>query len=242
MAVLKVILVDDEEPARDRLRTLLAPFAEIEIAGEAEDGEGALNLISEVRPDAVFLDIQMPGCSGMEVAASLPADGPRVVFCTAYDQYAIEAFDVHAVDYLLKPVNRDRLAKAIDRLQEGVRDPAVESVVQGSPPSRFLGRKGNRFRVVPRDHVVCFLTEGGLTQLWTTDQFLWMEPTLNDLEARLGQAGFFRISRQALINLDHLLEVAPLVGGYGQVRLAGGRTLEVSRRRLKPLMESLGHH
>lgn len=239
MPALKVMVIDDEAPARERLRALLQPFSDIEVVGESDNGEDALEQIAKLRPDAVFLDIQMPGCSGMEVAASLPTDRPKVVFCTAFDQYALEAFDVHAVDYLLKPVNRARLARAVERLRQERRDPGVESVLHDLAPARFLGRKGNRFRVVPRDQVLCFLSDGGLTQLWTADQFFWMEPTLNDLEGRLEKSGFFRISRQALINLGHLQEVVPLLGGYGQVKLTGGRTLEVSRRRLKPLLDQL---
>lgn len=238
MATLRVVVVDDEAPARERLRDLLQPFPDLEVVGEAENGEEALGVIARLQPDAVFLDIQMPGCSGMEVAASLPPHRPKVVFCTAYDQYALEAFEVHAVDYLLKPVNRVRLARAVERLREQ-QDRSLEAVLQDSPPARFLARKANRYRVIPREQVQCFVSDGGLTQLWTNDQFYWMDPTLNDLEARLAKAGFFRISRQALINLDHLQEVVPLLGGYGQVRMAGGRTLDVSRRRLKPLMELL---
>ncbi len=239
MATLRVMVVDDEQPARERLCDLLRPFPEVEVVGEAENGEEALELIARLKPDAVFLDIQMPGCSGMEVAASLPPERPKVVFCTAYDRYALEAFEVHAVDYLLKPVNRVRLARAVERLRAERRGASVEAVLHDSPPVRFLARKANRYRVIPRDQVQCFVSDGGLTQLWTGDQFYWMDPTLNDLELRLERAGFFRISRQALINLDHLQEVVPLLGGYGQVRLAGGRTLDVSRRRLKPLLEIL---
>ena len=114
---IRTLLVDDEEPARDRLRGMLDRFDDLEIVGEARDGREAVAKIAEVRPDLVLLDIEMPGLSGMEVAASLPPPRPRIIFCTAYDQYAIEAFEHHAADYLLKPVNRDRLEKAIDRVR-----------------------------------------------------------------------------------------------------------------------------
>jgi len=121
--MIRTLLVDDEAPARDRLRKLLEAFDEIEIVGEAGDGDSAVRLVAQRRPDLVFLDIEMPGLNGMEVAATLTPPRPRVVFCTAYDQYAIEAFEHHAADYLLKPVNRRRLARTIER----VRDSLLES-------------------------------------------------------------------------------------------------------------------
>ena len=107
--MIRALLVDDEEPARERLRRLLTELGGVEIGGEAEDGEQAMEQIAALRPDLVFLDIQMPGCTGMEVAASLAAPRPRIIFCTAFDQYAVDAFELNAVDYLLKPVNRARL-------------------------------------------------------------------------------------------------------------------------------------
>ena len=118
--MIRALLVDDEEPARDRLRSLLADFDDVRVVGEAGDGDEATQKVAEFRPDLVFLDIQMPGRSGMEVAASLPPPRPRILFCTAYDQYAIEAFEHHAVDYLLKPLNRERLARAIQRVRESL--------------------------------------------------------------------------------------------------------------------------
>ena len=114
--MIRVFLVDDEQPARDRLRRLLAEMPGVTIVGEASDGEEALREIPRVAPDLVFLDIQMPGLTGMEVAATLPPPRPRIIFCTAFDQYAIQAFENHAVDYLLKPLNRDRLAGAVERI------------------------------------------------------------------------------------------------------------------------------
>ena len=116
--MVRALLVDDEQPARERLRRLLAAFdeVEVEVVGEAEDGEHAFEQILALTPDVVFLDIQMPGCSGLDVAASLPALRPKLVFCTAFGQHAVDAFELQAVDYLLKPVTRARLAEAIRRL------------------------------------------------------------------------------------------------------------------------------
>jgi len=119
---IRALLVDDEEPARDRLRGMLDQIDDVEIVGEAHDGLDAVQQIESARPDLVFLDIEMPGLTGMEVASSLTPPRPRIVFCTAYDQYAIEAFDQHATDYLLKPVNRGRLEKAVGRVRETIHE------------------------------------------------------------------------------------------------------------------------
>lgn len=153
---------------------LLSADERLEIVGEAEDGERAMEMIQEKAPDLVLLDIQMPGCSGLEVAASLSAPRPQIVFCTAYDEHAVDAFELHAVDYLLKPVNRARLSKAIDRVVAADRveepDRAIDRVAPN--PTRFLARRGNRYQVVPREEVVCFVSESGLTKVYTAQRFM----------------------------------------------------------------------
>jgi two-component system LytT family response regulator len=246
-ASLRVLLVDDEQLARERLRRMLAAYDRLEIVDEAEDGEQAIEKILDLRPELVFLDIQMPGCSGLEVAASLPSPRPKIIFCTAYDEYAVDAFELHAVDYLLKPVNRARLGKALERvLQEEPSpeaDKALERVGQrtGAYPTRFLAKRGSRYCVVRRQEVLCFVSEGGLTMLQTAKHHLWMQPSLGDLEERLDPDGFFRISRSAIVNLDAIKEVLPIGSGQAEVQLINGLQLEVSRRRFKALMEKLGN-
>lgn len=241
---MKVLIAEDEQPARERLRQLFRAHPDLEVVGEAQDGEEALQKIVELKPDLVFLDIQMPGCTGLEVAASLPSPGPRIIFCTAYDQYAIDAFELHAVDYLLKPVSRARLAQALERARQAVPG-EVSALLQAltragkAAPSRFLARRGARFRVVPQEEVLFFSSQEGLTRLCATGGEYWMQPSLTELEERLDPASFCRLSRSAIVNLDAVREVIPLVGGYGQVVLKEGRRLEVSRRRLKELMERL---
>jgi two-component system LytT family response regulator len=241
-ATLRVLIVDDEQPARERLARLLASDDRLQVVDHAEDGEQAIQKIVETTPDLVFLDIQMPGCSGLEVAASLPAPRPQIVFCTAYDEHAVDAFELHAVDYLLKPVNRARLAKAVDRVMSSGRDEQTDRAIDraGPYPTRFLARRGNRYQVVPRDEVLCFVSEGGLTTLHTAGNSLWMQPTLSDLEQRLDPQGFFRISRSAIVNLDAVRELKPIGGGHADLHLSDGQTLEVSRRRFKPLIDKLG--
>jgi two-component system LytT family response regulator len=239
-----VLLVDDKQSAKDRLRQLLRPFEDVEVVGEAADGEQAMEQILELRPDVVFLDIQMPGCSGIDVAASLPAPRPGIIFCTAFDQYAIDAFELHAVDYLLKPVTRARLAKALERVrglssEDGETRLSKVRQFAGKPPARFLAKHANKYRVVPQEEVQSFISEEGLTKLCTRDAAYWMQPTLADLERQLDPAIFFRISRAAIINLNAVEEVLPLVGGYEQVAMKDGARLEVSRRRMSALLDAL---
>ena len=236
---MKTLIVDDEEPARGRLKRLLSSFPEIEVVGEAADGEEALERIAELRPELVFLDVQMPRCSGIEVALSLPSPSPRVIFCTAYDEYAIEAFEVDAADYLLKPATRARLAQALVKVRSRA-EPTVPTADAPGMPRRFLGKTGSRYQVVPASDVLYFSSDGGLTRLHTAKRHFWMEPSLADLERRLGDADFYRISRGALVRLEAVTEVVPLIGGHGQVKIQSGETLPVSRRRMKELIRRLG--
>jgi two-component system LytT family response regulator len=242
--MIRTFLVDDEQPARERLLTLLRPFENIEVIGEAEDGVHALEKIKELRPDLVFLDIQMPVCTGLEVAASLPSPSPAIIFCTAYDQYAVDAFELAAVDYLLKPVNRSRLAIAIRKIEN--QQPAAREEQSGKVNaallrqiSRFLARKGARYVVIPLAETICFISEEGLTRLHTADQSYWIDPTLNDLEMRLDPFFFFRISRGGMVRLEAIREVIPMIGGSGEVVLTNGMKLEVSRRRFRELLDTL---
>jgi DNA-binding LytR/AlgR family response regulator len=241
--MMRVLIIDDEEAARDRLRRMLSTYEDLEIVGEAQDGPAAVEAVELKRPDLIFLDIQMPGCSGLEVAASLRAPRPRVIFCTAFDEYAVEAFELNAVDYLLKPVSRARLAAALERVATTVPESAEASLDEAQAtaghPARFLGKRGARFRVVPVTDVLCFVSDGGLTKLQAMDDYYWMQPTLAELEQRLDPAGFMRVSRSAIIRLDAVREVVPLGGSQGEVVMVNGARIEVSRRRYKALLERL---
>jgi two-component system LytT family response regulator len=242
---MRVLIVDDEAPARARLRQMLASQPDAEIAGEAETGVQAMELAAALHPDLILLDIQMPGCTGIDVAACLPPPRPHIVFCTAFEQYAVDAFELRAVDYLLKPITRARLMQALDRVRAlpagEDRDQALDLTTRGRrfPPSRFLARSGSRYLVVGESHVLYFASEEGLTCLVGDTARYWMDPTLNDLEKRLDPARFFRISRHALVNLNAVTEVFPLPGGSGEVALKNGQRLEVSRRRFRDLLAAL---
>ena len=243
--MIRTLLVDDEQPARERLRQLLAAHADVEVVGEAADGVEAAEQIAELSPHLVMLDIQMPGASGLDVAASLGRPRPAVIFCTAYDQYAVDAFELSAIDYLLKPVNRARLAAALDRVrataQPPGRDRALDALshTAGLSPTRFLARRGARFRVVPVQEVVAFTFVDGVTHVITPTEQLTMQPTLAALARRLGGATFFQVSRTAIIRLDAVREAKPFADGTGEITLASGTTMLVARRRWRSLIEKL---
>lgn len=248
---MRVLIVDDEAPARARLRQMIASHEGFEVAGEATTGVEAMRLASELKPDLILLDIQMPGCSGIDVAACLPRPRPQIIFCTAHDQYAVDAFELHAIDYLLKPISRVRLAEALERVRSladmrrsnhDQSDDALNRAVhrQSADPARFLVKSASNYLVVGESRVLYFWSEDGLTKLIADSGQYWMDPTLNELEQRLNRSRFFRISRAALINLNAVEQVFPLPGGGGEVLLKNRSRLEVSRRRFRDLIQSLG--
>ena len=243
--MIRTLIADDEAPARARLRLLLAAHGDIEIAGEAETGVQAMELAGSLKPDLILLDIQMPGCTGLDIAASLAAPRPSIVFCTAYDEHAVDAFELAAVDYLLKPISRARLAQALERVRTAAPERGENSLDRAASrqsirAARFLVRSGASYVVIPEARVLFFSSDGGLTRLVTESATYLMDPTLNELERRLSPARFFRISRASLISLNAVAEVHPLPGGAGEVALKSGQRLEVTRRRLRDLLEALG--
>jgi two-component system LytT family response regulator len=242
--MIRVQVVDDEAPARKRLLQLLVSHPDVEVVGEAETGTHAMQLAADLKPDLLLLDIQMPGCSGMDVAACLPQPRPHIIFCTAFDQHAVDAFELHAVDYLLKPISRARLAQALDRVRQLSSVPRESSLdqavrAQRTSPARFLVKNASHYLVVGESRVLYFSSEGGLTRLIADKADYWMDPSLNELEQRLDPTRFFRVSRAALINLNAVAEVCPMPGGSGEVILKNGTRLEVTRRRFRDLLQSL---
>lgn len=246
--MIRTLLVDDEQPARERLRQLLSAHADVEVVGEAEDGVQAAEQIAGLAPDLVLLDIQMPGASGLDVAASLGQPRPAIIFCTAFDQYAVDAFELSALDYLLKPVNRARLAAALDRVRAAAaaarahgHDKPLEQLArtEGLAPTRFLARRGARFRVVPAAEVIAFTSVDGITHVITATEQLSMQPTLAALARRLDPQHFFQVSRTAIVRLDAVKEAKPFSDGTGEIVLANGHTMVVARRRWRELLDLL---
>jgi two-component system LytT family response regulator len=247
--LMRTLIVDDEPPARERLKRLLADIEGVELIGEAESGLHAVEMIERERPDLVLLDIQMPGLDGFEVIEAV-ADPPPVIFVTAYDEYAIRAFEVSALDYLLKPFSRERLAKAIRRAQETLAEesdfaarlgPLLESLAdQGQYLARLAVRDRDRIRVLDVGEVDWIGIEGEQVMVHVGDQAYPVRRTLTELEARLDPACFFRAHRSAIVNLDRVKEVIPWFKGTHKLRLTTGAEVELSRARARALRRVLG--
>src|SRR5690349_2584331 len=235
--MMRVLIVDDEAPARDKLRRWLAHHADVEIAGESADGLAAAAAIENLHPDAVFLDIQMPGLSGLEVAAQLESDtAPLLVFVTAFDEHAIRAFDLTAVDYLLKPYDRDRLEKSLKRLRERHDAPRAraQSAVhtaraQTGSSERLLVPRGEQLELIDAAAIHWLEADDNYVHVHTATTKYLVRRTLGDLLEQLGER-FVRIHKSAAVNLAEVATLSPLFKGDHEVHLRGGATLRLSRR------------
>jgi len=223
------LIVDDERLARQELRRLLAAHSEIEIAGEARTGEEALEQICQLNPDVLFLDIQMPGMTGFELLERLD-DVPTVIFTTAYDAFAIRAFEVNALDYLLKPIAPARLAAALGRVRPRAERSRLEQV--------FV-RDGDRCWIVRLSEIFLLESEGNYTRVYFGAEKPLIRRSLNALEEQLDPAVFFRAGRKEILNLKWIDRVDLAISGGLTVTLRGGRTVEMSRRQSARLKEIL---
>ena len=223
------LVIDDERLARLELRRLLAAHPEIEIAGEARSGEEALALIAKLAPEVIFLDIQMPGMSGFDLLERLE-DLPQVIFTTAYDEYALKAFEVNALDYLLKPVAPARLAAALARVRPRTEPTRLEQV--------FV-RDGERCWIVRLPDIYLLESEGNYTRVTFAGERPLIRRSLNALEEQLDPAMFFRAGRKEIVNLKWIEKVDISVAGGLVVTLRGGRSIEMSRRQSSKLREIL---
>ena len=226
---MRAVIVDDERLARAELARLLAAHSEIEIAGEARNGGEALELIPRLAPDLLFLDIHMPGMTGFELLERLD-EVPQVIFTTAYDQYAIQAFDVNALDYLLKPIAPNRLAAALAKVRPRPERSRLEQV--------FV-REGDRCWIVRLPDIFLLESEGNYTRLYFRGERPLIRRSLNALEEQLDPNVFFRAGRKEIINLNWIDRVDIAVGGGLTVTMRGGRTVEMSRRQSTRLREIL---
>lgn len=233
--MMRVLVVDDERLARAELRRLLAAHPDIEIVGEAANAEQAMAQVAALRPDLLLLDVQMPGASGFDLLEALETT-PEVIFTTAFDQYALRAFEVNALDYLQKPIQAARLAAALQRAAQRL---GMPSTGMPAPPRKLFIRDGERCWFVALDSIRLFESEGNYTRAYFDDARPLMLRSLAQLEERLDPERFLRASRRHIVNLAFVERMTANDAGGLELQLRGGVTVEVSRRRAAQL-RSLG--
>jgi two-component system LytT family response regulator len=228
---MKALIVDDERLARVELKRLLQPFKDINIAGEAVNAEDALEKITQLNPDLIFLDIQMPGKSGFDLLEELDSV-PTVVFTTAYDEYALKAFEYNAMDYLLKPIEPKRLEETVKKLIEQNKKETYEATDTQtlSEKDQVFVKDGDRCWFVKLEAVRLFESEGNYVRLYFDDNKPLILRTLNYLDERLDSKSFFRANRKHIINLKWVENIETWLNGGLLVKLKGGHKIEISRR------------
>lgn len=234
--MIRAVIADDEAPAREKLARWLAEQPDVNVVGVAEDGLSAARCIEQLRPDAVFLDVQMPTLSGLEVAAQLePSAAPLIVFVTAFDEHAVKAFDLNAIDYLLKPYDQDRLARTVQRVRERLHShqsgaAAVEVARTRAPSDRLLVPDGERLHLIDVASVEWLEADDNYVHVHTAGRSYLLRRTLQDLLSQLGETRFVRIHRSTAVNLGAIGSLSPLFKGDYEVQLRNGRALRLSRR------------
>jgi two-component system, LytTR family, response regulator len=243
---MKTLLIDDESSARSRLRRLLEEYKDIEIVDEAKDGLEAVTLIEKQKPELLFLDIEMPGLNGFEVLRSINTPAmPLTIFVTGYDQYALEAFRANALAYVLKPVDPEQLAKAIERARQishsangaaRTQQAVTDKVIRAATTNfhQVVGRKGDRLVLMKPEQVLWFQVENGIVRATTQQGTFWVNFTLTELEAGFAPDVFFRARREVLVNLTAIRELRPYFkSGFVLVMNdAAGTEIVVSERQV----------
>lgn len=248
--ILKTLIVDDEPIARQILREELESIHDVEIVGEADNGTAALASIQQHRPDLVLLDLEMPLMGGLEVVRNLKraVHMPVIVIVTAYDSYAIQAFDAGAVDYLLKPVGQVRLAEAVERARRVNRRDAAEKVAHlqelaaapaETPARKVVGKIGEEYFLLSASEISAFQAEGDLVWIFAGKQKYMATQTLKAMELRLSSATFRRIHRNALINADHIRKMSALSSQRWLITLSNGQEFVASKRQARAVREIL---
>ena len=242
---MKAIIIDDERLARTELRKLLQDFPEIEIVDEASNAEEGIPKIENHNPDLVFLDIQMPGKTGFDMLSELD-HAPQVIFTTAYDEYALKAFEVNALDYLLKPVEPRRLADAVEKLRKISNGGMTERTGMHTEPSSILGendqvfvKDGERCWFVKLSEVRLFESVGNYAKVFFGSNKPLILKSLNALEERLDEKVFFRANRKHIVNLRMIEKIEPYFNGGLLLELKGGEKIEVSRRQTVKFKEMM---
>ncbi len=237
---MKALIIDDERLARVELKRLLSPHKEINIVGEAVNVDDAMNKITELSPELIFLDIQMPGKNGFELLEELDSV-PTVIFTTAYDEYALKAFEYNALDYLLKPIEPKRLEETIKKVIERNRKDTAASLEQPvlNEEDQIFVKDGEKCWFVKLSTIRLMESEGNYVRLYFEDNKPLILRTLNYLDERLDNKTFFRASRKHIINLKWIESIEPWLNGGLLVKLKGGNKVEVSRRQAIKFKEML---
>ena len=231
---IRTLIVDDEPLARERLRGFLKAEPAVEVIGECGSGTDAIAAIRDAAPDLVFLDMQMPGCDGLQVLAELPEGRrPAIVFATAHEKFAVDAFDVSAVDYLLKPFDRERFQQALRRAQDFLqrsRDPAAAPAAPAGPkPDRITVKADGRLVFLKPGEIVRVEAADNYVTLHLVSGRLMLRETMTAIETRLGTESFVRVNRSAIVHLDQIREIQPALHGDYTVVLRDGAKLPLSR-------------
>ena len=237
--MLKVILIDDERLARSELRRMLNEFSDVEIIGEAANATEGIEKIETLNPDLIFLDIQMPGKTGFDMLGQLDK-APHVIFVTAYDEYALKAFDVNALDYLMKPVEPQRLAEALMKVRQKTEE-EILSYNRGvlSETDQVFVKDGERCWFVRLSDVRLFESVGNYAKVFFGTNKPLILKSLNALEERLDEKVFFRANRKHIINLRMIEKIEPYFNGGLLLDLSGGEKIEVSRRQAVKFKEMM---
>ncbi|MBV6642643.1 MAG: response regulator [Cyclobacteriaceae bacterium] len=233
---MKALIVDDERLARKELMSLLEGYKDIQVVGEATDAEDALEKITKIDPDLIFLDIQMPGKSGFDLLEDLDKS-PKVIFTTAYDEFAIKAFEFNALDYLLKPIQKERLGEAINKLRFEEERPTKGSGL-GENDQVFV-KDGEKCWFVKLSEVRLFESDGNYIKVYFRENKPMIHKSLNALDERLDSKTFFRASRKHIINLGWVDKIDTWFNGGLLVQLKGGEKIEVSRRQAARFKEMM---
>jgi len=233
---LRALIVDDEPVARQVLRELLEECAGVEVSGEASTGVEAIQQVLALKPDVVFLDYEMPGLDGLNAVRALQGSGPAVIFVTAYQEHAVGAFDVGAVDYLLKPVRLERLRRALEKARRH-----AAAGVKGSPAGgalrKIVARAGEDLLILEPAQVVTFQADGETVYVTAGKQRYRTAYSLKELEEKLPRPPFRRIHRQTIINTDHIRRLSPLSSRRWMLTLSNGQEVVVSKRLAGALRE-----
>lgn len=242
--MLRTLIVDDEAPARDKLQRWLSEHADVQIVAQANDGLSAAASIAEHQPNVVFLDIQMPGMSGLEVAAQLEGDtAPILVFVTAFDEHAVRAFDLNAVDYLLKPYDNERFLRCLARVRaHGATPSRAVSIArsQVGNSSRLLVPDAESLRLIDVADIHWVEADDNYVQVHTAKRMHLLRRTLSDLLLQLGEHRFLRVHKSAAVNLAEVKSLTPLFKGDYEVLLRSGITVRMSRRFKDAVFAKLG--